>query len=167
MNRFLLFALFWCSFLVAARAQGVQLFNQVVSSSGSTGAQGNYLVSYTVGEPVVSTLSGTANRLTQGFHQPPPGFMVSIYDVNLANWGIEVFPNPSDHFLNIRFATGQTGGLELRVLDLLGRIILANQPLQDPGGTQLDCSAWQPGVYFLQLQSTESAATATVRFIRI
>lgn len=165
MNRTLLIALFWCIFFVSVRSQSV-LFNQVVSSSGSTGAQGNLRISYTIGEPVVGTLSGMVNKLTQGFHQPPPGFMVSVYDTDLAAWNIEVFPNPSDHFLNIRYAAGQNGLLELRVLDLLGRVILDGQTLQQ-AETRLDCSPWQPGVYFLQLRSSESAATASVRFIRI
>ncbi|QQS30849.1 MAG: hypothetical protein IPM47_07970 [Sphingobacteriales bacterium] len=43
---------------------------QVVASGGGYGTGGGYTLSYTVGEPVIATLSGGSNILTQGFHQP-------------------------------------------------------------------------------------------------
>jgi hypothetical protein len=39
--------------------------------------------------------------------------------------------------------------------------------LDQPEGTQLDCSNWQAGVYFLQLSTVNGTATAVHRFVRL
>jgi membrane-bound inhibitor of C-type lysozyme len=42
---------------------------QVVASSGNSATAGGYTVAWTLGEPVIETLSGSNNILTQGMHQ--------------------------------------------------------------------------------------------------
>ena len=54
--------LFFLSFSVSAQT--------VISSAGKTTINGNYNVSWTVGETVINTLSAGGTILTQGFHQP-------------------------------------------------------------------------------------------------
>jgi hypothetical protein len=168
MSRLLLFSFFLLSPFAFCAAQDYGLCIQVVASAGKTAAQGNYKIAWTVGEPVVTTLSMGGRTLTQGFHQPDICQSVATKDLDLAAWEIEVFPNPTADFLNIRFSDENgSGALRASVFDVLGRAMLLQQPLDEPSGTSLNCQAWQSGVYFLRLEDAATGAAATVRFVRL
>lgn len=121
---------------------------------------------YTVGEVVIFTGSVGDFIFTQGFHQPEQTKIVSVDQPELADWNIEVFPNPATDRLTVRFSAERESALRVNVLDLLGRVILDASPLSEPTGSIIDCSLWQPGVYFLQLLDPQQAH-ATVRIVRL
>lgn len=143
------------------------LCRQVLASAGKDGQHDTRYFSYTVGEPFTSTLSGTLFKTTEGFHQPELCKLVATESLDLAKWQIEVFPNPTENYLSIRYAPQIQGQLEASVVDLLGRPVLTRHALDDPSGATLDCSNWQPGVYMLLLSTTDSHAAAVIRFIKI
>ena len=167
MNRSLLFVAFFVSLSFQAKSQNYSLCQQVIAAAGKSGQMGNRYYSYTIGEPFITTLSSAGNKLTQGFHQPELCKLVSTQSLELEKWQIEVFPNPTQDFLNIRFAPRADERLYARVYDLLGRPILQQIILDQPDGTQLDCSNWQAGVYFLQLSTVNGSASAVHRFVRL
>ena len=57
-------------FCTLLHAQSIE--RSVVGSAGTSNDTAGYSISYTVGEPVVSTLISPSNYLTQGFQQPTP-----------------------------------------------------------------------------------------------
>ena len=134
---------------------------------GKTATQGGLTFSYTVGEPVITTLFGNARILTQGFHQPEQCAPVATESPYLADWNIEVYPNPTSDFLTIRFSNEKTNSLRASIVNLYGQVMMYNTVLDKPEGTLLDCSNWQPGVYILQLQDDSTPELASVRFIRL
>lgn len=152
---------------IAFTQQGFENCIQVIGATGKTGTQNGLTFTYTVGEPVIVTLTGSTRKVTQGFHQPDLCVPVSTDDLDLAAWGIEVFPNPTDGLLTVRFSAEQGNALQARVSDLLGRPLLSGRSLDQPDGSAIDCSAWQPGVYILQLQDPSTRKRAAVRFIRL
>lgn len=166
MNRSLFLALFLCLLSNLSFAQDYENSIQVVSAAGKTGTQGGLTFHYTVGEPVITTLSGNTRKVTQGFHQPELG-VVSTYNPGLAAWNIEVFPNPTAEALTVRFSNEKGNTLRASVFNLLGQAILTDRPLTQPEGSRLDCAAWQPGVYILQLQDPATSGVASVRFVRL
>ena len=167
MNRYPIFALAWCISLSVCFAQGAENCIQVISAAGKSGTQAGLTFHYTVGEPVITTLAGNSRKVTQGFHQPELCTLVSTNDLDLAAWGIEVFPNPATDFLTIRFSNDNGSSLNATVFNLFGQVMLSDQRLNKPDGTQLDCSSWQPGVYILQLQDPSTRAATSVRFVRL
>lgn len=75
--------------------------------------------------------------------------------------GLEMraFPNPFRDALSIRFSSGSSRRLELRLLDLNGRILLQEQLLLSPGSQVFhfdDFSRLSEGTYFLQCLSEEN-----------
>jgi Secretion system C-terminal sorting domain len=165
MNRLL-----FLSFLllpIFCSSQTYSLCMQVIASNGGSGAQGNYNVSWTVGELAVSTLSGTDSKLTQGFHQPDVCTPVSTWNLDLEALSIEVFPNPTNAFLTIRYSDVENAALSLSAFDVLGTQVLSPMPLDTPSGNSLDISNWPPGVYFLKIMDNDSKAATTVRVIRL
>ncbi|MCW5921298.1 MAG: T9SS type A sorting domain-containing protein [Saprospiraceae bacterium] len=168
MNRYLQLALFLClASYSASHAQDYESSIQVISASGKTGTQNGLTFSYTVGEPFITTLSGNSRKLTQGFHQPELSTSVSVNNPDMADWNIEVFPNPTTDVLTIRFSDTKDSALRATVVNLLGQVMMANQPLTQPDGSRLDCTAWQPGIYILHLQDPSTLGMTSVRFIRL
>ena len=167
MSRLLLTTATWLLALFYCAAQDARLFNQVVASTGNIAVQQGLSYAYTVGEVIIFTGSFDNFVLTQGFHQPEQTRIVSVDQPPLADWNIEVFPNPVSDRLTVRFSPEKGTALRVSVTDLPGRIILADQLLTEPNGSSLDCSAWQPGIYFLRIHDPQSRADATVRVVRL
>ena len=167
MNRSLLFLFLAFSGSVPALAQDIVLVNQVVASAGRSAVLSGRHWTYTVGEPIIMTLTGSSHVLTQGFNQPEFARVVSTTELDLDAWQLAVFPNPTTDFLTVRYAADRNSGLIATVFDLLGKIVYMPRELPLAQGSEIDCSAWLPGVYLLQLQDPASGATATVRFIRL
>jgi hypothetical protein len=166
MNRYISLALSLCLSSNFSFAQDYETALQVIGATGKTGIQAGLTFTYTVGEPVISTLTGNSRKVTQGFHQPELG-IVSVHNPSLSDWNIEVFPNPTADALTVRFSDEKGGVLHASVFNLLGQPMLTNQLLAQPDGSRLDCSAWQPGVYILQLQDPATLGIASLRFIRL
>ena len=102
------------------QAQAVQ---QVVGSAGgSSKALSGYTIDFTVGETVIAT-AGTDPSCTEGFHQPPT--TRDLPDSNLINakWYIKVYPNPVHDQLTIHAYMDQAGNVDLRLIDVLGRVV--------------------------------------------
>ncbi len=55
-------------FTFHVNAQSITPF--VIASTGGFGSNGNMSVSWTIGEPIIPTISNSVNFITQGFHQP-------------------------------------------------------------------------------------------------
>ena len=72
-----------------------QLVNQVFAVSGIDGQVGSTLISSTVGQPVIGTLSDGSNFLTQGFQQNFGPLSTSTWDQLELQTNVTVFPNPT------------------------------------------------------------------------
>ncbi len=164
MNRLLFLSFFFLPFLCSSQNYGLCM--QVLASTGGTGAQGNFHVSWTVGELVVNTVAASGYKVTQGFHQPDVCAPVSTWNIDLELLGIEVFPNPSSGIFNIRYSPSEKAALQVSAFDVLGHQVLQPRALQAPEGSILDASQWPAGVYLLQIQDIYSKGSATIRVLR-
>lgn len=166
MSRLILLSLLALPF--GAFSQTYNLGMQVVASGGGSGAQANYDLTWTVGEPVIFTLSNQDRIATQGFHQPDIFTSVATWDLDLLALGIEVFPNPTADFVTVRFQSDNNKpALTVQAFDVFGRLIGAQAPLDAPEGTLLDCSNWPAGMYLLRIQDAKTKAAATVRVVKL
>lgn len=167
MNRFLLLFALSIFLHFSSAAQQFDVCMNVVASSGGQGIQGNRYIAWTIGEPFTQTLTGAGYAVTQGFHQPDPCGTSFVGTSDLADWGMSLFPNPTDGFAVLRFSPEKKGNLLATAFDLLGRPMIENQILASPEGSVIDASTWPPGVYFLVLQDPASQASAVLRLVRL
>lgn len=72
---------------------GYLFAQQVISSAGESVSAAGYDMSWTLGEPVIATLTGTENILTQGFHQTKL-IVTPIFTVS-NNFQVKAYPNPA------------------------------------------------------------------------
>ena len=75
---------------------------EVVSSAGKSSSVSVYAVSWTLGEPVIQTLSSGNTAITQGFHQP--GLTVTPASIVANDLEIKVYPNPARQFVKIHYS---------------------------------------------------------------
>ena len=71
------------------------LSQSVISSAGSSNSAGDYIVSWTIGEGVISTIGNNNIELTQGFHQP---LIVDVLPTGIEKelqLEMRAFPNPT------------------------------------------------------------------------
>lgn len=168
MNRFLYTVLSFILLLFSYTSTAqLDLSHQVISASGKTATQGGRTYAYTVGEPFVFTLSSNSYKITQGFHQPDLYRPVGTHHPDFAAWNLEVYPNPATHEIHFRYSTEKDGLLNAQVFDMLGRLIMQDFPVNNPSDTRMDCSAWQPGLYFIQIQDQQSQSNTTIRVVKI
>ena len=73
----------------------------------------------------------------------------------MANFGVTIYPNPSNGVFNIEFIN-QQGKVNLRVFDVNGKTILQNQ-LENPAHTSVNIDG-KAGIYFIEIQTDKHIA---------
>ena len=119
-----------------------------ISSAGKTTINGNYNVSWTVGETVINTLSAGGTILTQGFHQP---LLIEILPTGIEKellLDMIAYPNPA--FDKVLFKGGDPSGIyHIRVVDKLGRILL--QKTLPASDLEILVEGYNNGTYLIEV----------------
>lgn len=131
-----------CFSLYASQAQ------QSVHNSGgnATGAGGN--VSYSVGQTVYTTATGTTGSTAAGVQQAYEVLLgAALTQINLE---FTVFPNPTTSFLNLSFGDYDITGVSYALFDSNGKQIIATTAIQNTE-TTIDVTQLNTAVYVLQV----------------
>jgi hypothetical protein len=78
------------------------------------------------------------------------GSLVNVKDLNAADAGIRIYPNPALDFCLIEFPEAISDPAQLSVLDVNGRLVRVLQITQQ--NTRLDLNGIQNGIYYLKIQ---------------
>lgn len=120
----------------------------VISSSGNSASNGDFILSWTIGEGVISTIGSNDIELTQGFHQP---LMIDVIAVGIENdliLDIIAYPNPT--YDKVMFERGDPVGIyHIRVVDKLGRVLeQKSMPFQE---FVLEMGRYNNGTYLIEV----------------
>lgn len=131
---------------------------QVVCAAGQEHANADRSITYTLGEPVNTTVAGASATLTQGFNQP--WAMITSAVEETAGEVILVYPNPTRHELYVNNPAHREGD-RFRLLNAAGALVLDG----DATGriTTLDMEGYATGGYLLQLYSPEKKTLRTFK----
>ncbi len=132
----------------------------VVATSGGDASTANNKISWTVGQPVTTTVSGGGATLTQGFQQPWADISTVIGENAGSEADIRVYPNPVHHLLNVE-VPGATAKDQLELMDAAGRIVLQANTTGDR--TELDLTQYGAGNYFLRIRNAEGILARTFK----
>ena len=150
-----LLIIFICSF------EYVSLGQKVIGSSGEHFSSSNAGLSFTIGEPIVATMTSQNTILTQGFHQS--NLIVSTINENITkNISIDVFPNPVADVITIRNEENIQGNV--RLMDLNGKVLKYDR--LNNTQQEYDLSHLQTGVYLIDILNTEGLSIKTFRIIK-
>ncbi len=121
----------------------------VISANGGTATAAGTQVSWTIGEPVVATVSDSKNTLTQGFQQSKLT-VTAIDETQVAGLEIKVYPNPTSNYVTVHFnKTPENPGYLL--FDLSGKLL--KQKKIASTDTKIDMTVYTDGSYILKLSS--------------
>tara|TARA_B100000131_G_C17959409_1_gene549781 strand:+ start:29 stop:505 length:477 start_codon:yes stop_codon:yes gene_type:complete len=125
----------------------------VISSSGNTKNNGDFILSWTIGEGVISTIGNNDKELTQGFHQPLSVDVIAVGIEDDFILDIKAYPNPT--FDMVMFEGGDPVGIyHIRVVDKSGRILEQKSiPFQ---GFVLEMQKYNNGTYLVEVVEDKS-----------
>lgn len=135
---------------------------EVISAGGETINNSAYEISYTIGEPVIETITDGDNVLTQGMHQSKLT-VTSISELLNPEMQVEVFPNPTQDFVIIRFDR-LFDNLNYSIFDITGKRI--DNSIISLSETTLDFTNYIQGTYILKLQHENKEAIQTFKIIK-
>lgn len=131
---------------------GIAMAQQVVSTAGNHSETGTVQLSWTIGEPVISTLSNGSNILTQGMHQSKL-LIDAIEEIELSGLIISAFPNPTNEFVNLQvhqLLTAQPWKEFSFVLyDMHGKVLMQKQIVSTE--TVIQMNNYVSSIYFLKV----------------
>ncbi|MDD4756688.1 MAG: T9SS type A sorting domain-containing protein [Prolixibacteraceae bacterium] len=136
---------------------------EVVASSGSSGAITGYKVDWTLGETVIATLPGSENILTQGFHQTKL-LVTGLQEFNIPGLEVRVYPNPTSNMLMIEVIQTGNDNFRYELFDIAGRkIVLKNM---NSNIEEIDMSSYVSGVYLLHVLKSNSMQVKICKIIK-
>jgi hypothetical protein len=136
-------------FIPGLYTYGQEMALQVIAAAGGIGATGSLAAEWTVGEPVIATLTGATSVLTQGFHQPEIKGLVGIRADEGINTFIDVYPNPAADFLILSLDTRDLKDFYYELYNLDGTFL--EQKLLESKQTLIDMTGYPAGVYALKV----------------
>jgi len=139
----------------------VSFAQEVVSSAGETQQASGYELSWTLGEPIILTLSAGSNILTQGFHQSKL-VVTAINEPGLLVSELKVYPNPTSDYVMIHF-NSELQDKQYSLFDMNGKMIRIN-PISDTD-TRIDVSTLTSGTYLLYI-TTKSDRIQSFKIVK-
>lgn len=140
-----------------------QQLQQVVSSGGSSGTNANVMLDWTIGEPVIETLTNTSAILTQGFHQSKL-IVTKVEPVLKPEVNLTVYPNPVLWDLKIEFTSFEIKNWEYQLSDATGKL-LKKKKLENQL-EYIDMIIYPSGVYFLKVFEKEKSLSQTFKILK-
>lgn len=126
-----------------------KIFSQeVLSSCGGSAHSSTGTISYTLGELVISTGTGSTRTITQGFHQSRTTITATLETAG-STFSIIAFPNPTSGIITLKPTGELPNNLEYKVIDAEG-IIRMNGKLTD-GQTGIFLDQLSAAVYFIKI----------------
>jgi hypothetical protein len=120
---------------------------QVISSAGASATGTGVQLSWTIGEPVIETFTGTSAILTQGFHQSK--LTVTAVDPTLfPGLDVSVYPNPVSTQLRYKISGERIQNLSYRLFNAEGKAIL-NKTVENPEEL-INMEIYTSGIYLLK-----------------
>ncbi len=136
---------------------------QVIASCGGTETATGYTVDWTLGEPVIETISGSNNTLTQGMHQSNL-VVTSLRDLTYPGLEIHVYPNPAGDFLTIEIIRQGNGVLFYKLSDFTGRR-LAQEEMQNQN-EKIDMRNFSEGIYLIHILNSQHEPVKVYKIIK-
>ena len=143
--------------MIAFLLSGFAVYAQeVVSTAGSYGETTSGSLSWTVGEPVIETITDGTNTLTQGFQQSKLT-VTAISDLKVPGIELSVYPNPTSSFLSIEIKSDKQRNFMLNLFDLSGKLIL--QKKMTGNKQTIKMQNYKPGTYILKILQGKDNST--------
>lgn len=141
-----------CLFLLCFSSLGIQAQNihETILPAGGNANGSSGSVSYSVGQTVYTTNTGTNGSVAQGVQQP---YEISVLDAIEEANGIDLivtaYPNPTSDNLTLSISEFDFSNLLYQMYDATGKMV-ASEKVVDPK-TSIDMNGLVSATYFLKI----------------
>jgi len=146
-------------------AQSIE--RQVIGCAGGTATVGSVIVTSTVGEVAVETLSGTL-ILTQGYQQASTQ-PVSVKEISVKAI-FSIYPNPTTNNSILEITAENTNTSTTVELYSPNGKLISSQEIDLVAGskstTTLNLSSQAAGVYYIKIRDSQAKLSKTIRLIK-
>lgn len=140
----------------------VLMAQKAIPASGSNASGIGGSVSYTVGQVIYTTNTGTNGAMAQGVQQPYEISVVAgIADANGINLILSAYPNPATEYIMLK--ADKTENLTYQLYDINGKL-LENKKIES-NETNIVMSNFINAIYFLKI-SDNSKEVKTFKIIK-
>jgi hypothetical protein len=137
---------------------------QVVTTAGGNATGSGGSASYSVGQIVYKTNSGSVGSVSQGVQQPYEISIVSVFEEeNGVSLVLSSYPNPTTTSLTLKIGNYNFENLNYQLYDGEGKMVLENRIYQ--AETPIFMEAFPVGIYFLKV-SNRSIEMKTLKIIK-
>ena len=126
---------------------------EVIATSGNHYENNEIQISWTLGEPVIETLSNENSTLTQGFHQSKL-IVTAINEVSVPGVNITAYPNPTSDILKVEVKNVSGQDLIYTLYSPDGRMLVQKQMESDI--SEIPMYNYVSATYFLKVSSSNT-----------
>jgi hypothetical protein len=135
-----------------------------VSGGDASGSGGS--ASYTIGQIVYTTNTGTTGSVAQGVQQAYEIFVITgNQEIKGINLTCSVYPNPATDFLKLNVQDFGNENLSYILYDLKGKVLETNAVSSSE--TTINMGTLVAGTYFLKLLQSTNASSQEVKTFKI
>jgi len=131
---------------------GLQAQEVILPSGGNAKGSGGS-VSYSVGQIVCSTQTGTNGSIVEGVQQPYEISVVSGVEEEEISLICKAYPNPTSDFLTLKVDTERSRSVSYQIFDISGKLIEAR--IVTDGETTISMVNLKPAIYLLRVTDNQ------------
>ncbi len=137
----------------------------VLASGGSVYSGSSYIVTSTIGEPVIGTATQGSYTVTQGFEQ---GYFTAPDKINDITVNYRMYPNPVQNILYLELSADKAPNLNMSIFDVNGHCVISNEINFAGNSAKIsqDVSNFAIGTYLIKIQDNEGKVLQTLKFIK-
>lgn len=136
---------------------------QAISAAGTHATGTNVQLSWTVGEVMVSTFTGSSAILSQGLHQGKLT-ITAIEPIILADVSVKAYPNPVNDKLNIGFSNFAENKYSFSITDGNSSVIQTGTVAENP--QSVDMTRFSQGIYFLKVEAVAEKQSQIFKVVK-
>lgn len=145
-----------------------QLSSAVISSAGDVNKTDNLYLEWTLGEPMIESITSNNQLYTQGFHQPLK--MTKNRSAKLVvsqEWyDITILPNPVQTICRAVIKRGTISKLYLELSDINGRPLINKTSNAKYEVLDFNLSSFSAGIYTLLMRNADGSLYKTFKIIK-
>ena len=136
---------------------------QLISSGGGDYNGENVSLSWSLGEPIIETLSNGPVVLTQGFHQSFTSSN-SILDLAEPSLSLKIYPNPTAGNLNLLTKSESFSTMQFSLHNMEGKAI--SHGLVKSDLTKIEMYTYPHGIYLLRIVKKSGEPVQSFRVVK-
>ena len=134
-------------FLLGITSQTIAQENAMATSGNAVGTGGS--ASYSVGQVVYTTLTGSNGSVAQGVQQPYEISIITGVSEKTIQLEMSVYPNPTTDFLKLKVESEKFESLQYQLIGLQGKVI--KNATITANNTTIKMEALPKAIYFLSV----------------